>query len=239
MAYKLKKPCSDAERASFLIEYQSNQGLPITEGSDTYTTTQDFQEVTFKSDYTFALADNEIMTETEVEIDVPTVTTETITVPVVDPITGETTYIEQEIVTPVTRVIEVEVINPETGETETQEVTVQEYHKETVTVNKSIIDPDYEQHQAEKEQAKINKMSLTKADFWIALLDRNITKADVKEKVALIPDETLKAKTLIRIDDADHFWRGDAAMNVLGAMFDLTSDDLNYLFQNKKLPEVG
>lgn len=238
MAYKLKKPYSDAERTSFLIEYQSNQKLQITEGSDVYTTTKDYQEVTFKADYMFALAANEIMAEAEVEIDVPTVTTDTITVPVVDPFTGETTYVEQEITTPVTKVIEVEIIDPETGETTTQEVTVQEYHKETVTVNKPIIDPDYEQHQAEKEQAKINKLSLTKADFWIALLDRNITKADVKEKVALIPDATLRAKTLIRIDDADHFWRGDASMDILGAMFNLTSADLNYLFQNKKLPEV-
>jgi hypothetical protein len=58
----------------------------------------------------------------------------------------------------------------------------------------------------------------------------------VKAKINLIPDEKLKAKTLIRLDDADHFWRGDPAMNVIGAMFDITPQDLNYLFEHKELP---
>ena len=78
--------------------------------------------------------------------------------------------------------------------------------------------------------------NLAKADFWIALLDGGITKAMVKEKIEFIPDETLKAKTLIRLDEADHFWRGDAAMDIIGAMFGLTPDDLTYLFENKVLP---
>jgi hypothetical protein len=58
----------------------------------------------------------------------------------------------------------------------------------------------------------------------------------VKEKIELIPDEILKAKTLIRLDEADHFWRGDASMDIIGAMFGLTPDDLTYLFENKALP---
>ena len=95
-----------------------------------------------------------------------------------------------------------------------------------------------EQQEAEEqaEQERIANLNLTKADFWIALLDREITKDMVKEKIALIPDEKLKAKTLIRIDEADHFWRGDAAMDIIGAMFGLTPDDLTYLFENKVLP---
>lgn len=93
----------------------------------------------------------------------------------------------------------------------------------------------------EKEQQKrerLNQLNLTKADFWIALLDRDITKAMVKAKIELIPDETLKAKTLIRLDEADHFWRGDPSMDVIGAMFGITSADLDYLFENKALPVV-
>jgi hypothetical protein len=90
---------------------------------------------------------------------------------------------------------------------------------------------------AERETERINGLNLTKADFWIALLDRDITKNMVKEKINLIPDEKLKAKTLIRLDDADHFWRGDPSMNVIGAMFDITPQDLNYLFENGELPK--
>ena len=110
------------------------------------------------------------------------------------------------------------------------------YDNETRTI---IPDPDYEEKQRQKEQERINNLNLTKADFWIALLDRDITKDMVKEKINLIPDEKLKAKTLIRLDDADHFWRGDPSMNVIGAMFDITPEDLNYLFINGELPKIN
>lgn len=90
--------------------------------------------------------------------------------------------------------------------------------------------------EAEEEAERIAGLNLTKADFWIALLDREITKAMVKEKVELIPDAKLRAKTLIRIDEADHFWRGDPAMDIIGAMFGLTSSDLTILFETKQLP---
>ena len=92
------------------------------------------------------------------------------------------------------------------------------------------------EQEAQKEAERIANLNLTKADFWIALLDGGITKAMVKEKIELIPDEILKAKTLIRLDEADHFWRGDAAMDTIGAMFGLTPSDLTYLFENKELP---
>ena len=59
----------------------------------------------------------------------------------------------------------------------------------------------------------------------------------VKEKINLIPDEKLKAKTLIRIDEADHFWRGDASMDIIGAMFGITPIELDYLFEHGKFPE--
>lgn len=95
-----------------------------------------------------------------------------------------------------------------------------------------------EEEKQQQERERINALNLTKADFWIALLDRNITKAMVKAKIELIPDETLKAKTLIRLDEADHFWRGDPSMDVIGAMFGITSADLDYLFENKALPVI-
>lgn len=95
-----------------------------------------------------------------------------------------------------------------------------------------------EEEKEQQERERINQLNLTKADFWIALLDRNITKSMVKAKIELIPDETLKAKTLIRLDEADHFWRGDPSMDVIGAMFGITSADLDYLFENKALPVI-
>ena len=103
--------------------------------------------------------------------------------------------------------------------------------------NEIVVNPNYEQEQQQKERERLNQLNLTKADFWIALLDRNITKAMVKEKIELISDGTLKAKTLIRLDEADHFWRGDPSMNIIGAMFGITPADLDCLFLSGKLPE--
>lgn len=94
------------------------------------------------------------------------------------------------------------------------------------------------EQEAERERERIASLNLTKADFWIALLDGGITKAMVKEKIELIPDEVLKAKTLIRLDEADHFWRGDPSMDIIGAMFGLSPEDLTYLFEHKELPNA-
>ena len=111
---------------------------------------------------------------------------------------------------------------------------IKETSTELQAWGKTAEEEQQEQEQAERE--RIASLNLTKADFWIALLDGGITKAMVKEKIGLIPDETLKAKTLIRLDEADHFWRGDASMDIIGGMFGLTPEDLTYLFENKELP---
>ncbi len=95
-----------------------------------------------------------------------------------------------------------------------------------------------QEEKEQQEQERIAQLNLTKADFWIALLERDITKDMVKEKINLISDKKLKAQTLIRIDDADHFWRGDASIEIIGSMFGLTPEDLTYLFEHNELPDV-
>ena len=107
---------------------------------------------------------------------------------------------------------------------------------ETALESWGLTEEEKQEQEEAIERERIASLNLTKADFWIALLDGGITKAMVKEKIELIPDEMLKAKTLIRLDEADHFWRGDAAMDIIGAMFGLTPYDLTYLFENKVLP---
>ena len=92
------------------------------------------------------------------------------------------------------------------------------------------------EQEAEAEARRIANLNMTKADFWIALFDGGITKTMVKEKIELIPDDILKQKTLIRLDEADHFWRGDPSMDIIGGMFGITPEQLTYLFENGKLP---
>ena len=100
-----------------------------------------------------------------------------------------------------------------------------------------VIDENYEAKVKAREREMLDRLSLTKADFWIALLDKGITKSMVREKLDLIPDENLREKTIIRFDDAEKYWRGDPSMNVLGQMFGIEPEDLDYLFQNGKLPD--
>lgn len=115
-------------------------------------------------------------------------------------------------------------------------VTYEETENEIVEIITEDTEEIERRRQAEIE--RIKNLRMTKADFWIALLDKNITKEMVKEKINLIPDETLRTKTLIRIDDADNFWRGDLSMNTVGAMFGISSEELDYLFEHGEFPPV-
>lgn len=83
----------------------------------------------------------------------------------------------------------------------------------------------------EKEQARRGRFHLTKADFWIACLQLGITKEAVKAQIALIPDETLRAITGIRLDDAEFFYRGDEGLVALAKMFGVTDEQLDAIFK--------
>lgn len=85
----------------------------------------------------------------------------------------------------------------------------------------------------QRKLARKGLYRLTKADFWIACLELGITKAAVKERLALIPDATLRAKTEIRIDDAEFFYRGDEGLIALAKMFDITDEQLDVIFKVK------
>lgn len=94
-----------------------------------------------------------------------------------------------------------------------------------------VINPNYEAEKAEKEARRRASFKLTKADFWIACLQLGITKAMVKEKIALIPDETLRAVTEIRLDDAEFFYRGDTGLTTIAGMFGVTDEQLDAIFK--------
>lgn len=102
---------------------------------------------------------------------------------------------------------------------------------------KAILDGEIvtlEEKQEADAQAELKRrgsFKLTKADFWIACLDLGVTKQKVKEKIALIPDEGLRAKTEIRLDDAEFFYRGDEGLITLAKMFGITDEQLDIIFK--------
>lgn len=103
----------------------------------------------------------------------------------------------------------------------------------TILDGKFVTQEEYDEEMRKRELARKGSFKLTKADFWIACLDLGVTKAAVKERLALIPDETLRAKTEIRIDDAEFFYRGDEGLIALAKMFGITDEQLDVIFKVK------
>ena len=94
-----------------------------------------------------------------------------------------------------------------------------------------ILNPDYEAEQVEKERQRLNLLNLTKADVLLALYqDKGITPEDIK---TMLKDNTA---ALIKFDYASSYYRGDEVVNSLGLALGYTSEDMDYLFENKAFP---
>lgn len=127
MSYELKKPYTDEQRINFIVYYNDEKHLRIVE-TDLFL---------------FALEDNEIMGEKEIEIEVPDYDEE-----------GNPIIIEYE---DTETVIDYDEEGNPIG---SHEITVikhkQQTHIETITVPYPVIDPEYEEKQAAKREAEFN-----------------------------------------------------------------------------------
>lgn len=90
---------------------------------------------------------------------------------------------------------------------------------------------EYEQEQAQKERLRLNMLNLTKADVLLALYqDKGITPEDIK---TMLKDNT---PALIKFDYASSYYRGDEVVNALGLALGYTTEEMDYLFENKTFP---
>lgn len=91
-----------------------------------------------------------------------------------------------------------------------------------------------EEKEEQEEQAKkerIAKLSLTKREVFLALYRaKGITPEMVRGS---IQDE----EALIEFDYATEYYRFNPLIDAIGAQLGYTSEDLDYLFENKELPE--
>ena len=93
-------------------------------------------------------------------------------------------------------------------------------------------DEEYSQEQAQKERQRLNLLNLTKADVLLALYqDKGITPEDIK---TMLKDNT---PALIKFDYASSYYRGDEVVNALGLALGYSTEEMDYLFENKKFPE--
>lgn len=150
MSYELRKPITDIQKADFIVEYNHKQGLKI---EDT-------------EYFLFALLPDEIMGEKEIEIEVPDYDEE-----------GNPIMIEYE---DTKTVIDYDEEGNPTG---SHEIIVIKYkqktHTATITVPYPIINPNYEQEQAEKrEQAFKQAFFITSLGY----VRRSVTMADGNKK---------------------------------------------------------
>ena len=98
--------------------------------------------------------------------------------------------------------------------------------------NAIVLNPNYEQEQAQKERERINQLSLTKREVFLALYkDKGITPEQIKAQIT-------NPEALIEFEYAGDYFRGNPLIDAIGTMLGYTSEQLDYLFEHKELPEV-
>lgn len=104
-------------------------------------------------------------------------------------------------------------------------------HTEVVAIPYPVINPNYEEEQAEKERERIARLSLTKREVFLALYrDKGITPEQLKAQIQ-------DPEALIEFEYATEYYRFNPLINLIGGRLGYTSAELDYLFINKKLPD--
>lgn len=84
---------------------------------------------------------------------------------------------------------------------------------------------------AVKERERLNMLSLTKRDVFLALYkDKGITPEQIKAQIQ-------NPEALIEFEYASNYFRGNPLIDVIGQTLGYSSEDLDYLFEHKELPE--
>lgn len=85
---------------------------------------------------------------------------------------------------------------------------------------------------AQEERNRKDMLALTRCDVLKALYQaKGITPNDIK---VLLKDNV---EALIELEYAQNFYRGHPMIKAIGEQLGFTSDDLDYLFENKKFKE--
>lgn len=104
-------------------------------------------------------------------------------------------------------------------------------HKETIIVKGIIANPNYEEEEAQKERQRLDMLSLTKREVFLALYkDKGITPDQLRAQIQ-------DTEALIEFDYANDYYRGNPLINGIGAMLGYTPEELDYLFEYKDFPQ--
>lgn len=102
--------------------------------------------------------------------------------------------------------------------------------------NEIIYNENWEAEALQKEKERVANLTLTAADVERAIYkDKGMDFDDIIELVKNNPEIDVKA---LKIElKANNFYRGNPYVEQIGALLGYTSDELDYLFENKELPE--
>ena len=105
-------------------------------------------------------------------------------------------------------------------------------HKEIVKIKKLVLNPNYEEEKAAAERKRLNLLSLTKREVFLALYkSKGITPEQLRAQVTDI-------EALIEYDFAEKYYRGNPLINGIGALLGYTPEQLDYLFIHKEFPKA-
>jgi hypothetical protein len=91
-------------------------------------------------------------------------------------------------------------------------------------------DEEYIEKHDKAERERINKLSLTKREVFLALYkSKSITPEMVRGSIT-------DTEALIEFDYASEYFRGNPLIDRIGEMLGYSTNDLDYLFINKELP---
>lgn len=107
-----------------------------------------------------------------------------------------------------------------------------------------ILNPNYDEEQAEKERLRIANLHMTRGDvFRGLLLAKAVTRADMRGLIEAMPEETpeqriAKEYALIDFDEALEFYRGVALIDTVGEQLGITPTQMDRFFDTKDWHEL-
>lgn len=94
-----------------------------------------------------------------------------------------------------------------------------------------IVDPDYETKKAQKERERLDQLSLTKREVFLAIYkDKGITPETIRSQLQ-------NTEALIEFDYSERFYRGNPLITSVGIALGYTIQQLDYLFENGEFEE--
>jgi hypothetical protein len=91
-----------------------------------------------------------------------------------------------------------------------------------------VLNPDWEQQETERERDRINMLSLTKREVFLALYkDKGITPDQLKAQIT-------DPEVLIEFEYANDYYRGNPLIDAIGQSLGYTSQQMDELFINKE-----